>query len=91
MKSIFQTEKQCYFCRKYGVQEHHIFYGTANRKKSENRGFKVYLCQEHHTGNSGVHFDKELDLQLKKMAQEYYEQEIGSREDFRKEFNKSYL
>ena len=32
-----------------------------------------------------------IDLQLKRMAQEYYETHYGSREEFRQEFGKSYL
>jgi hypothetical protein len=38
-----------------------------------------------------VHFNKELDLKLKEMAQRYYEENYGTREDFIKEFGKSYL
>ena len=41
--------------------------------------------------NEGVHNNKELDNQLKVMAQEVFEKECGSREDFRSIFGKSYL
>lgn len=34
---------------------------------------------------------KGLDLKLKRMAQRYYENHYGSREDFIKEFGKNYL
>ena len=50
------------------LHEHHIFYGTALRKISEQHGFKVRLCQWHHTGKEGVHFDKKLDTWLKGYA-----------------------
>ena len=41
--------------------------------------------------NEGVHFNKELDLKFKKMAQTYYENHYGTRQEFRTEFGKSYL
>jgi hypothetical protein len=92
MESVLQKVKECYVCRTtMNLQDHHICYGTANRKQSEKYGLKVWLCQEHHTGNTGVHFNKDLDMHLKKIAQEHFEAEIGSREDFRRIFGRSYL
>lgn len=92
MESVLQKVKECYVCRTTtNLQDHHICYGTANRKQSEKYGLKVWLCQEHHTGNTGVHFNKDLDIHLKKIAQEHFEAEIGSREDFRASFGRSYL
>lgn len=68
------------------------FFGTANRKLSEKRGLKVWLCGNHHrNGPSAVHRNRQFDLQLKEMAQTYYEQNIGTREQFIVEFGKSYL
>lgn len=68
-----------------------VFYGTANRKKSEEFGCWVYLCANHHNmSNAGVHFNKELDLKLKQRCQEEFEK-YGSREDFRRIFGKNYL
>lgn len=92
MKSVLQFEKECFICgTPMNLEEHHVFMGTSNRKQSEKHGFKVWLCHEHHTGNSGVHFNKELDLELKKLAQTYFEGHLGSRDDFRAEFGKSWL
>lgn len=92
MKTVLQSEKVCYICQNTnGLHDHHIIFGTANRKNSERRGLKVWLCYEHHEGNKGVHFNRPLDLRLKQMAQEYYETHYGSRDDFRNEFGKSYL
>lgn len=91
-KSILQTEKECFVCKTTSnLQEHHVFYGTANRKQSEKYGMKVWLCQPHHTGTKGVHFDKELDEKLKQFAQEQFEKEVASRHDFRKIFGRNYL
>lgn len=93
MKSVLQDTKECYFRHSSaGLEDHHIFFGTANRKRSEKKGLKVWLCCEHHRiGPYAVHRNREFNLQLKEMAQTYYEQNIGTREQFISEFGKSYL
>ena len=93
MKSVLQSEKECFVCgTTQGLHEHHCLYGTSNRKNAEKYGLKVWLCGYHHNlSNEGVHFHKGLDLHLKKMAQRYFEKEQGTREDFRRIFGKSYL
>lgn len=95
MKSVFQTEKECFFCKtQRDLEEHHIFPGRSNRKKSDKRGFVVWLCSvDHRTGRASVHNNPKgpLDMCLKTMAQKYYEENIGSREDFREEFGKSFI
>ena len=93
MKSIIQNDKECYVCGKVrGLHDHHILFGTSNRKMSELYGLKVWLCVEHHTGsNEAVHHNKELDLNLKRLAQRYYEANYGTREDFRETFGRNYL
>lgn len=92
MKSIIQKNKECYVCgTTYGLHDHHIIYGTANRKQSEKYGLKVWLCQEHHTGSTGAHFNKDLDLHLKKLAQEHFEALYGARNEFIRVFGRSYL
>ena len=92
MKSIIQTEKQCFVCgTTFNLHDHHIIYGTANRKQSEKYGLKVWLCCEHHVGNTGVHNNRDLDMHLKKLAQEHFEARYGARNEFRRVFGKSYL
>lgn len=93
MKTVLQIEKECLVCgTTYNLHEHHIFSGTANRKQSEKYGLKVFLCARHHNMSSeGVHFNRQLDLKLKRMAQKYFEENCGSRDDFRREFGKSFL
>ena len=82
------------------IHKHHIFYGTANRKKSDEDLMCVFLCQYHHNGsNMGVHFNNELDLKLKKQGEKiwikYYTDESENMEDriykFIKRFGKNYL
>ncbi|MBQ0074514.1 MAG: hypothetical protein KBT34_09995 [Prevotella sp.] len=90
-RSIMQTEKECYVCGStYGLEEHHVIYGTANRKLSEKYGLKVWLCHAHHTGSAGVHFNRDLDMQLKKYAQECFELKYGANMSFREVFGKNY-
>lgn len=83
--------KQCVICHSTNVHKHHIFEGTANRKKSEQDGFYVYLCPRHHNmSNDGVHFNKELNLMFKRQAQTEYELS-HTREEFIKRYGKNYL
>ena len=92
MKTVLQSEKECIVCgTTYNLHDHHIFFG-ARKKASERRGLKCWLCAPHHNmSNDGVHHNRILDLKLKKFAQKYYESNYGTREDFIKEFGKSYL
>lgn len=91
MDSILQKERHCFVCGNVGnLHCHHIFFGTALRKISEENGFKVWLCQWHHTGKEGVHFDKKLDLWLKRVCQAFYERKY-SREEWLKIVGRNYL
>lgn len=92
MKSVLQTEKECFVCgTTFNLHDHHIFFGTSNRKQSEKYGMKVWLCQEHHTGSAGAHFNKDLDMHLKKFAQTHFEANLGTRTAFRSIFGRSYM
>lgn len=91
-KSIMQTEKECFVCgTTLNLHKHHVIYGTANRKLSEKYGLVVWLCQEDHTGEDGVHFNKVLDTHLKKVAQERFEAEYGQNISFREVFGKNFI
>lgn len=93
-KSILQDKKECYITRStYNLHKHHIFEGTANRKLSERDGLWIWLRADwHNLSDYGVHFNKELDLKIKRIAQkrwqEYYHK---TKEDFIKEYGKSYI
>ena len=82
---------RCMICGESHPQKHHVFFGTANRKISDKYGYIVPLCLKHHTGQEGVHHNRELNLRLKRSAQEHFEANEGTREDFIKIFGKSYL
>lgn len=75
------------------VHIHHVFYGPY-RKKSEKYGFivpLVYYLHEFEWGSVHNNPNTGLDLELKQLAQTYFEEHIGTREQFRCEFGKSWL
>ena len=96
-------KNECYLCRylydhsnSRGLVTHHIYEGgtSGRRKKSDKYDLTVRLCPMHHNAsNEAVHMNPngELDLYLKRKGQEYYESHYGSREDFIRDFIKSYL
>lgn len=95
MKSILQEGTLCCFVcgRNNHLEEHHVFYGTANRKLSEKYGLKVKLCHNcHNEPPGGVHHNKESDRELKNYAQLKAMEFYGwSTEDFIRIFGKNYL
>lgn len=90
--SVFTDDMDhCMFTGLAPVERHHIF-GGANRTRSEKYGFIAPLSPVLHPNGVFAGKDaKEVDLRLKTMAQTYYEEHHGSREDFIKEFGKSWL
>lgn len=92
--SVFTDDMDhCYFTGYPGVERHHIF-GSSRKEASEKRGFIIPLRPDLHPNGASFKRTKEnekIDDMLKKMAQEYYEANCGSREEFRKEFGRSYL
>ena len=70
MKSIIQSECECFVCgTTQWLEEHHIL-GGPNRKWSEKYGLKVYLCKRHHME---AHQNELLALKLKQTAQRAFE------------------
>lgn len=90
--SVFTEDMDhCYFTGTAPVERHHIF-GGVNRKNSEKYGFIVPLRPDlHPNGVYAGQSAKLIDLKLKTMAQEHFEREYGTRDDFRRIFGKSYL
>ena len=78
--SVFTDDMEhCYFTGTPYVHRHHIFYGSL-RPKSENAPDSVHMNPNHG-----------LDLRLKQMVQKHFEENCGTREDFRRIFGKSWL
>lgn len=99
-KSIMHEKKDgtCYLCMllnqdydRRTTQEHHVIFGTANRRLSEKYGLKVYLCMEHHeTGKMSVHRNHEVARILQKRAQETFEK-THSHAEWMSIFQRNYI
>ena len=90
-ESILDAQERCYFCGKtVGLERHHIFAGTANRRISDRIGAWVYLCHDCHTGKHGAQYDPAKGLMLKQEAQRAYEQ-THSHAEWMELFRKNYL
>lgn len=92
LHSVFTKDlDHCYYTGSPIVERHHIF-GAANRGRSERYGFIIPLRPDLHPNGAYAGGDAKLiDIKLKQMAQRYYEEHYGTREDFIKEFGKSHL
>lgn len=92
MKSIIpdDVENICYLCKRYGdhLDVHHIFEGTGRRKASDRHNLIVHLCRSCH---SRLHDKNEGMDYLHRIGQQAYEEQIGTKEEFIKEFIRSYL
>lgn len=86
--SVFTEDlDHCIICGSKRDNLHEIFFGK-NRIKSMELGFVIPLCYEHHMGMHKYH---EWQENWHEKGQLYYEEHLGSRDDFIREFGKSYL
>ena len=86
-----QGDPRCYICgRVTELDLHHVMGGTANRSLSDKYGLVVWLCREHHTGNTGVHRNYDKSERLKRLAQIAFEAR-HSHEEWMQIFRKNYL
>lgn len=93
--SVLQYDlSTCFVTGSTNVAIHHVFPGNGRRKKCERYGFVVALEPRYHNmSNYSVHAvpNEGLDLQLKQLAQKYFEAHYGTRDQFINEFGRSYL
>ena len=83
--------EHCFVCGSPYAECHHVFFGSYQKKYADKYKFYLPLCPEHHKGNSGPHMNKTKDIEYKKMAQRYYEENISNRSNFMMDFGKNYL
>ena len=70
---------------------HHVW-GAANRRHSDADGLTIWLCREHHTGDSGVHFNRDLDSHFKTEAEKIWIRHYGKTiEQFRRRYGKTLI
>lgn len=84
----------CFFCGRQSEGEHHLIFGTAGRGLSEVDGLKVPTCNNcHNMGDvlNRVHDNPMAEKLSKMLGQAIFEGRIGTREEFRKRYGKSYL
>ena len=92
-----ETDPRCFVCGSNVVAVHHVYGGTGRRPISDREGCWVYLCPYHHNAsNDGVHFNKDLDIEIKRICQSRWERREGlegegAHDEFRKRFGISYL
>ena len=87
--SVFTNDlNKCVITHTGPTHIHHIF-GASNKANSEKYGFLIPLSPEYHDmSDKGIHFDREFDLLYKHKCQEYWLENIGTKEEFIKEFGK---
>ena len=95
MKSIIPNDdKYCYICKKFGRKTrgtdcHHLVFGSANRRCSEEDGLKVQLCHYHHMAlhQHGLYKD-ELQQLAEEVWLKHYNKTV---EDWIKRYGKNFL
>lgn len=88
------NERVCFFCGRPAECEHHLLFGSGIRELAEQDGLKVPACNGcHNMGRvSGRIHDNPMAEKLSKiLGQAVYEAKIGTREEFRARYGKSYL
>ena len=90
-ESILQSGKTCYITgATTGLHKHHVF-GGSRRASSEAWGCWVWLRGDwHNLAGYGVHFNAELDAQLKAECQAQFE-ELYGHDTFMAVFGKNYI
>ena len=104
-KSIMQTEKECYLCRRKanligwkgnlpstGLHRHHVVFGSADRRISEKLGLWVWVCAEkHHVyGPESPHGNQKVAELLIRDGQRAFEEKYDH-ETWMELFGKNYL
>ena len=86
--SLFADDlEHCIICKRKKDHLHEIFFGS-NRQKSMQYGFVIPLCSEHH---AEMHKNNVWQEYWHVKGQEYWEEFIGTREEFIEVFGESYL
>lgn len=89
---IVENFDKCLVCGSYiDINKHEIFFGQKHRQLSIKYGLVVPLCGRHHNkSNDGVHFNSELNKNLKKLGQRAFIKTYPDL-DFLSIFHKNYL
>ena len=93
---ITEFEDLCVICNRKATDEHHLLFGTANRRLADLDGLTIPLCREHH---EAIHRNKELQVLSEIIGQLAYEKDQCSqgikpdiaRQSFMVRYGRSYL
>ena len=91
---VTEHENICAFCGREADGEHHLIFGTAGRELSEKDGLKLPVCNDcHNMGDKlrRIHDNPMAERLSKMLGQAVFEGKIGTRDDFRKRYGRSYL
>ncbi len=91
---VTDYEGICFFCGKEAEGKHHLIFGTGKRELCDKDGLTVPICNGCHNlgeASSRVHGNPMAEKLSKMLGQAVYEGRIGTREEFRKRYGKSYL
>lgn len=79
----------CFLCGARAEETHHIFEGSGRRKICDRHKLVVRLCN---TCHDKLHDTSCPEMKyLHELGQKVYEEKIGTREQFRKDYIRSYL
>lgn len=89
---ITKDMEHCFICRRPATDNHHCLFGSK-RAMADKHKLVVGLCRDCHNKvhNPRTEAEQEMQNYLKREAQFAFEDKVGSREDFRKIFGRSYL
>lgn len=85
---FYDEMETCFLCGIHGQLAHHHLIGGPYRKKSDKLGLVVPLCPRCH---NKVHSNRKTMLQLRRYAELRMLKAGWSREEWLREFGKSYL
>lgn len=91
---VTEYKNICFFCGRIAEAEHHLLFGTGIRRLAEEDGIKVPICNNCHNMGAGterIHGNIMAEKLSKMLGQAIFENKLGTREDFRKRYGKSYL
>lgn len=80
---------RCFLCGKPKDHIHEIYFGK-NRVNSMKWGCCVPLCYSCHQGNNGVHHNSQVDIRLKQLCQNKFN-EVYPNINFLEIFHKNYI
>lgn len=87
---IVDDQEHCAMCGRPAQERHHIF-NKSYKKKSEEDGYILPLCNYHHQdGKMGIHNNIEIWNYWRAICQAHFE-ETHTRDEFRERYGKSYL